>query len=170
MVANHPQLKKLSEKAVLNALRIFMNNETGHCYPTQIKIAEYASCTDRTVRDVLKKAERLGIIKRNLIRSSSGNRYPHHEYWPLIPGENKSDYLIPAEIKTELQEIKTEPQEIKTEPQEINSQNLRNNSPTNYPYKYPNNYYVRDKSEKRQRTPEEVDKFREGLLKALKII
>ena len=153
MVASHPELKKLSEKGVLNALRIFMNNESGYCFPTQIKIAEYASCTDRTVRDVLKKAEKLGIIKRSLIKSSSGNRYPHHEYWPLIPGE-----------------IKTQPQEIKTQPQEINSQNLRNNSPTNYPDKYPNNYYVRDKLVKRQRTREEIDKLREGLLKALKII
>ncbi len=163
MVASHPELTKLSEKGVLNALRIFMNNETGYCFPTQIKIAEFASCSDRTVRDVTSKAEKLGIIKRNLIKSSSGYKYPHYEYWPVIPGEIDSDDRRPAEIKTE-------PAEIKTEPAEINSQNLRNNSPTNYPYKYLNNYYVRDKLVKRQRTPEEIDKLRKGLLKALKII
>jgi hypothetical protein len=163
MVANHPELTKLSEKGVLNALRIFMNNETGYCFPTQIKIAEFASCSDRTVRDVTNKAEKLGIIKRNLIKSTSGYKYPHYEYWPLIPGEIDSDDKRPTEIKTQ-------PTEIKTQPTEINSQNQRNTSPTNYPNKYLNNYNVRDTSFKREKTAEEVQRFRKDIMKALKIV
>lgn len=127
MVAEHSKLSKASEKAVLFALKTYMDNTTGMCYPTIKQIAARASVTDRTARTVLQKAESLGIISRKFSRPKSGRGYPNYVYYPLIPTEKISA------INNQLQEIKTQPEEI------INT-NHRKQFPTNYPDNYSNNY------------------------------
>jgi hypothetical protein len=127
MVSDHPELDKASDKAVMYALKIFMDNETGKCYPTEKQIAAKASVTDRTARKSLQKAESLRILDRKLSKPKSGRGYPNYVYYPRIPGENISA-------------INNKPQEIKTKPQEINSQNHGKSFPPNYSYNYTNNY------------------------------
>ena len=127
MVAEHPKLTKASEKAVLFALKTYMDNTTGMCYPTTKQIAARASVTDRTARTVLQKAESLRIISRTFSRPKSGRGYPNYVYYPLIPTENISA-------------INHQPQETKTQPEEIINTNQGKQFPTNYPGNYSNNY------------------------------
>lgn len=127
MVAAHPKLTKASEKAVLFALKTYMDNITGKCYPTIKDLAARASVTNRTAGTVLKKAENLRIIFRKLCRPKSGRGYPNYVYYPLIPEENISAII-------------NQPQETKTQPEEIINTNQRKQFPTNYPDNYLNNY------------------------------
>ena len=127
MVSDHPELDKASDKAVMYALKIFMDNETGKCYPTEKQIAAKASVTERTARKSLHKAESLRILDRKLSKPKNERGYPNYVYYPRIPGENISA-------------INNKPQEIKTKLQEINSQNHGKSFPPNYPYNYTNNY------------------------------
>ena len=104
MVSDHPELDKASDKAVMYALKIFMDNETGKCYPTEKQIAAKASVTERTARKSLQKAESLRILDRKLSKPKNGRGYPNYVYHPRIPGENISA-------------INNKPHEIKTKPQ-----------------------------------------------------
>ena len=127
MVAKHPQLKQLSDKAVLSALRIWMNNKTGYCYPTEEQIASFASASEKTVRKSLKKAVDLGIIKRELNNPKSGRGYKNYSYIPVIPGE-----VITS--------IKKNPPVTDAKPPVNEVKNHRNVVPPNYKGNYLNNY------------------------------
>ena len=127
MVAKHPQLKLISHKAVLFALRIYMNNKTGYCYPTEVQIAAFASASEKTVRKVLKKAVDLGLIERELHIPKSGRGYKNYSYKPLIPGE-----VITS--------IKKNPPVTDAKPPANEVKNHRNVVPPNYKGNYLNNY------------------------------
>jgi len=134
MVSDHPELNKASDKAVMFALKIFMDNETGKCYPTEKQIAAKASVTERTARKSLQKAESLRILDPKLSKPKNGRGYPNYIYYPKIPGENISA-------------INNKPQEIKTKLQELKSQNHGKSFPPNYPYNYTNNCNDNNKQE-----------------------
>tara|TARA_B110000503_G_C6917840_1_gene317415 strand:+ start:138 stop:614 length:477 start_codon:yes stop_codon:yes gene_type:complete len=127
MVAKHPQLKRLSDKAVLFALRNYMDNKTGYCYPTEMQIAASASACEKTVRKSLKKAVDLGIIERRLNNPKSGKGYKNYSYIPLIPGE-----VITG--------IKKKPPVTDAKPPVNQVKNHRNAVPPNYKVNYLNNY------------------------------
>jgi len=127
MIAKHPQLNQLSDKAVLFGLKLFMDNETGYCYPTEVQIAASASTSEKTVRKVLKKAVDLGLIERKLHTPKSGRGYKNYSYKPLIPGEaiTGSQKQPPVNV---------------AKPPVNKVQNHRNVVPPNYLSNYSNNY------------------------------
>ena len=127
MVAKHPHLKQLSDKAVLFALWIYMDNTTGECYPTEMQIAASASASEKTVRKSLKKAVDLGLIERKLNKPRSGRGHRNYSYKPLIPGEAITG-------------SKKKPPVNGAKPTVNKDQNHRNVVPPNYKGNYPINY------------------------------
>ena len=127
MVAKHPHLKQLSDKAVLFALWIYMDNTTGECYPTEMQIAASASASEKTVRKSLKKAVDLGLIERKLNKPRSGRGYRNYSYKPLIPGEA----ITGSQKQPPVTDAKPPVNEVK---------NHRNVLPPNYKGNYLNNY------------------------------
>jgi hypothetical protein len=127
MIAKHPQLNQLSDKAVLFGLKLFMDNTTGYCYPTEVQIAAFASASEKTVRKVLKKAVDLGLIERELHIPKSGRGYKNYSYKPLIPGE-----AITGSQK--------QPPVTDATPPVTEVKNHRNVLPPNYKGNYLNNY------------------------------
>jgi len=132
-VADHCLLTKVSEKAVLFAMKTYMNNKTGECFPSEVHLAKRASCTPRTVRTVIKKARDLGLLVIQKRKPKSGCGYPHNHYRAQIPEEivygepNKT-----MEKYQKMQEIKALMQENKTKPEEKNVSNQRKQFPPNY--------------------------------------
>ena len=138
MVAYHPKLTNISDKCILFSLKIFMDNRTGGCYPTEVQIAEVASASERTVRSVLKKAEGLGILERTLNKPKTGRGYKNYSYKPLIPSESVTGRSNKPPVNV-------------TKPPVNEVQNYRKQLPPNYLDNYSNNYndskkVIRDKA------------------------
>jgi hypothetical protein len=140
-VADHLLLTKVSEKAVLFAMKTYMDNKTGECFPSEVHLAKRASCTPRTVRTVIKKARDLGLLVIQKRKPKSGCGYPHNHYRAQIPEEifdlNPDKTM---EKYQKVQEIKALMQENKTKPEEKNVSNQRKQFPPNYTNKYTKDY------------------------------
>jgi hypothetical protein len=138
MVAYHPKLTNISDKCILFSLKLFMDNRTGGCYPTEKQIAEVASASEKTVRKVLKKSVDLRILERTLNKPKTGRGYKNYFYKPLIPSESVTGRS-------------NKPSVTVTKPPVNEVQNYRNQLPPNYPDNYSNNYneskkVIRDKA------------------------
>ena len=138
MVAYHPKLTNISDKCILFSLKLFMDNRTGGCYPTERQIAEVASASEKTVRKVLKKSVELRILERTLNKPKTGRGYKNYSYKPLIPSESMSGRSNKPPVNV-------------TKPPVNEVQNHGNQLPPNYPDNYSNNYneskkVIRDKA------------------------
>ena len=166
MVAYHPKLNNISDKCILFSLKLFMDNRTGGCYPTEKQIAEVASASEKTVRKVLKKSVDLRILERTLNKPKTGRGYKNYSYKPLIPSESLTGRSNKPPVNV-------------TKPPVNEVQNHRNQLPPNYPDNYSNNYNDSKKFDKNEKKIELIDvgevitireshvKTRSDLLKAL---
>ena len=116
------------DKAICLVVRIYMNNETGECFPTNIQIASGASCDVKTVRKVMRKLVKLGFLKRWKKKPKSGAGQYHYHYKALIIGEHSSS----------IDNIKRNDR-VTNGVSEIHKEG--NDIPPNYEFKYTKNLY-----------------------------
>lgn len=73
-----------STRLVLFVLAIYMNEHGEKCFPSQQTIAARTGLSERSVRNHLQAAEKLGWLKIYL-RPRKGQSWFSHEYMPTIP-------------------------------------------------------------------------------------
>ena len=149
-IADHPGIKTPCQIAVLMAMKTYMDNETGECYPTEDQLAARARCTRRTVTSVIALAKELGILIVKECKPKSGVGYTNNYYYPQIPGES---------IRPKLQN-KAKPQEMKAKPQEMKTNTIGNHFSLTIPDNYSNNSYLNNRQSKTSR----IDGFQKPCL------
>lgn len=129
MIRDKPkEILNAYEKVISFVLKTYMHNETGECFPTNIQIAHGASCDVKTVRKVMRKLVKLGLLKRWKEKPKSGTGHYHYHYKAIIYGEHSSSFDNTLRNK-------------KVNIEESQIHNKGNNIPPNYEDNYTKNSY-----------------------------
>lgn len=103
------QLQDMAAKAVLHALADHAN-ETGRCWPSVKRIAQWAGCNEKTARKALQRVVEMGAVVREERPGKSDTFVLQFDWTPPNLGTTKNDPSLNREVpKTTLTPPKNDP-------------------------------------------------------------